>query len=166
MAYNGASFFQFLGLNICDMNLVDVTSIGTLVVSLFALYISYCSRAYAQKAVMFSLFDKRYNFYHRLRIAIELFDEVHYDSEKEERGNELTFLYWEAKYIFGQEIEELLRKLLSLLDTFVKSESKEDLQALKDQKNILLNAEGMLNLDSYFNKYLFDKDFKNPMPNL
>jgi hypothetical protein len=136
-----------------------------LLVSIIAVIISFFALNFAKKAFTLSLFDKRYNFYHRLKFLIEVRDTGDL-FEQEKHMNELISLLWESKFIFGSEIEELLIELNTLQSSVV--EAGQDIGRFHVVRGVITarfrelsgKNDKSKSLDSYFDKYLSDKDFK------
>jgi hypothetical protein len=156
---------------------------AALIVALFALYYSYSSRHYAEKAVGLALFQRRYNIYYELKLLLNQLLTVEVNS-LHERLSKVKYLLWEAQYIYGSDVYELFENLkkavsatilyYSVADEMADGKQKEDLDVIHKYKlegydvlhslpAELLSDNNSKNLNHYFRKYLDDDAFKKAL---
>jgi len=155
----------------------------TLIVALVALYYSYSSRHYAEKAVGLSLFQRRYNVYYELKLLLNQLLTLEVNSLPE-RLSKIKYLLWEVQYIYGADVYGLLENLkkaisatilyYSVADEMADGRQKEDLDVIRKYKlegydilrslpAELLSDDSSKNLNHYFHKYLDDDAFKKAL---
>lgn len=156
---------------------------ATLIVALFALYYSYSSRHYAEKAVGLALFQRRYNVYYELKLLLNQLLSIEVNS-LQERLSKIKYLLWESQYIYGADVYGLLENLKKAISATIfyygianemaDGKQKEDLGVIHKYKlegydvlhslpTELLGDDSSKNLNYYFHKYLDDDAFKKPL---
>ena len=153
-----------------------------ILIAVLALYVSYLSKHYAEKAFSLSLFDKRYKLYHEFKILVNKL--LLHSDEKflPEYLHQIKLLLWEAQYVFDKDVCDLLDDIkqhisgcimyYSVADTSgqqpeeialvhkLKVEHYDPMQLLP---GMLLSGDESSNLNFYFHKYLSDKNLRKPL---
>jgi hypothetical protein len=150
------------------LGMIDI-NILIFLVSILALYYAWQSRVLAQQAFSLSLFNNRYKFYHEFRALIEELALIS-GFPTEQHLSKLKFLYWESKYIFGEEIGMLMESLFRNVDVICRLQNFRDdnegrelgeaSQTIDRLINELSGKQDGPTLDSYFQGYLCNKAFR------
>lgn len=160
--------------------------ITVLIVAVIALIVACSARFYAEKTFALELFDKRYRIYDEFSILLnDLLSNIR-EKPQSEYVRRLKFLLWKAQYIFGNDINDLLIQIqehivgtitfFELSDDMgngtepgddknvsLLSKSKKQYEQLSELISKLLGNNDAINLISYFDKYLSDDDFREPL---
>ena len=141
-------------------------NIAILIISLLALLVSWRSWVFAERAFSLSLFNNRYKFYSQLRhYLVELLDIIdglgRAPTEREILIKKIKLLTVEAKYLFGDKIEDFLINICDQINTLPLDRLDDD--DLKARLHDMLGSDESKNIDSYFNKYLYHSSFKKPI---
>lgn len=161
------------------------------IIAFLALIISNSAKFYTVKTFSLSLLDKRYRLYYDFTLLINNLvlhiDKATLKASLYEHLNKVKFLLWEAQYIFEDDIHSLLTQIKEHISgTILYFGLSEDMahgfvpeaenykiinkQRVQHYDPLLLLVSNLLgndekvNLNSYFRKYLADKDLKKPLP--
>lgn len=159
-----------------------------ILIAICAFCVSISSKHYAEKAFSLSLFDKRYKLYFDFKALVNKLKQFEADvNGLSEHLLQIQFLLLEAKYVFGDDVCNLLADIKEhingtisyyrVADDMANGRVREDMNVvhkfkvghydpLKSLPNILLGDDESLNLSFYFHKYLVDPDFKKPLPTI
>ncbi len=154
-----------------------------IIIAFIALIISIIAKHYAKKAFSLSLFDKRYKLYYDFKILVNKL--LLNDSKSlHECLNEIKFLLWEAQYIFGNDVCNLLDQFkehitgtilyYKIANDMADGRQPEDIDLVRKYKvnhydplqsllSALMGENDLSNLNFYFHKYIADSDFKKPL---
>ncbi|OAI47739.1 hypothetical protein AYO45_01425 [Gammaproteobacteria bacterium SCGC AG-212-F23] len=157
-----------------------------IIIALLALLVSFSAKHYAEKAFTLGLFDKRYKLYYDFKMLLNGLSLRIDKKPLPEHLDEVKLLLWEAQYIYGKDINDLLNNLkeclsgtalcFELADNMAsgfQQENQENYNEFHKHKETYNKLHVMLmtlfgenkstNLNSYFHKYLSDNAFRKPL---
>lgn len=131
-------------------------TLGTLITAFIALKVSSQSGLLAQKAMSLAQFNNRYKVYCMVK---KIISEIENSSNLNPLLHKIELLYPKANYLFQNDIMNLLESLREKISKANSSNGFIDVRKLNQLKSDIK----AIQLESHFNQYLYDPDFKKPI---